>query len=191
MSSFEHACAVEPGASQDVDQLKRKLLERINNDRRQAGLRPVLLCERLSEAADLHCLEMLAEGYTSHWNRAGLKPYMRYSLSGLTDHTAENISGVMSTSFDTSTDSVERELLERHQDFMAEEAPLDWHRQTVLDRAHTHVGIGLDRFRRTKKAGFGRPPNGEELFYPVGRPLFHYSGSPILRMSPANPRSTF
>ena len=85
---------------------------------------------------------MLREGYASHWNRAGWKPYMRYSQGGVTDHTSENISSLNSTGFEVSFDSVKAEMTARHEGLIGEEPPYDQHRRNILDPRHTHVGIG-------------------------------------------------
>ncbi len=74
--------------------VKLRLVEQINADRQAAGLDAVEFSEELSKAADAHCQEMLAEDYTSHWNRAGWKPYLRYAQAGIRDATSENIHSV-------------------------------------------------------------------------------------------------
>jgi len=120
-----------------------RLVEQINADRKAAGLAPVLYSGKLSRAADAHCAEMLREGYTSHWNRAGWKPYMRYAAAGIRDYTAENIWSHTSSGPTVSADTLWAELLEGHQGFMAEQPPRDGHRRTILNPEHTHVGIGV------------------------------------------------
>ena len=119
------------------------VVEFINQDREKASAQPVVYSEPLSLLADEHCREMLREGYTSHWNRAGWKPYMRYSQGGVTDHTSENIASMNSTGFEVSFDSVKAELTARHESLIGEEPPYDQHRQNILDPHHTHVGIGV------------------------------------------------
>lgn len=123
--------------------LRLRLVEEINRDRQAAGLQPVEYSEELSMAADAHCREMLRENYVSHWNRAGWKPYMRYSLAGIHDYTSENIWSLWKSDLDTSRDELWKQLLAGHRSFMAERPPDDGHRQSILSPRHTHVGIGL------------------------------------------------
>jgi uncharacterized protein YkwD len=124
-------------------ELRRKLVEQINSDRAAAGLPAVEYSEELSRAADEHCREMLREDYMSHWNRAGWKPYMRYSRAGIRDFTAENVFSLRKTHMETALGQVWNEMLNAHRGFMAERPPNDGHRQAVLGRPHTHVGIGV------------------------------------------------
>ena len=124
-------------------ELRLRLIEEINRDRRAAGVQPVELSEELSRAADEHCQEMLREDYISHWDRAGRKPYMRYALAGITDFTSENIWSLWSSGLDTSTGELWKQLLAGHRSFMSERPPADGHRQSILAPHHTRVGIGL------------------------------------------------
>ena len=126
-----------------IRELRLMVVEFINQDRKKASAPPVAYSESLSLLADQHCREMLREGYTSHWNRAGWKPYMRYSQGGITDHTSENISSMNSTRFEVSFDSVKAELTARHEGLIGEEPPYDSHRRNILDPHHTHVGVGM------------------------------------------------
>ena len=126
-----------------IRELRLMVVEFINQDREKASAPPVAYSEPLSLLADRHCREMLREGYTSHWNRAGWKPYMRYSQGGITDHTSENISSLNSTGFEVSFDAVKAELTARHEGLIGEEPPYDPHRRNILDPLHTHVGIGV------------------------------------------------
>lgn len=126
-----------------IRELRLMVVEFINQDREKASAQPVVYSEPLSLLADEHCREMLREGYTSHWNRAGWKPYMRYSQGGFTDHTSENIASMNSTGFEVSFDSVKAELTARHESLVGEEPPYDQHRRNILDPHHTHVGIGV------------------------------------------------
>jgi hypothetical protein len=124
-------------------ELKLRLVEEINHDRRAGGLRPVEFSDELSMAADAHCREMLNENYTSHWNRAGWKPYMRYSAAGVRDFTEENIFSLWRTNLDTSEASLWKEMLGGHRGFLTERPPYDGHRRSLLSPRPTHVGIGL------------------------------------------------
>lgn len=122
--------------------LKLRLVEVINQDRRQAGLPPVEYSPELSRAADEHCREMLREGYASHWNRSGWKPYLRYAQAGIRDALEENISSLWDISFPSGEEGMWGKLLSSHRGFMAEQPPFDGHRRSILGPNHTDVGIG-------------------------------------------------
>lgn len=121
--------------------VRERLVEMINADRAAAGLAPVEYSEELSRAADAHCREMLASGFTSHWNRDGWKPYLRYAAAGIRDNTSENIHSMWTTDF--REDKLWDYVAEGHRGFMAEKPPDDGHRRSVLGEQHTHVGIGI------------------------------------------------
>jgi uncharacterized protein YkwD len=131
-----------------IRDLKVMLVAQVNSDRTGSGLPPVEYLEELSKPADAHCGEMLKMNYVNHWNQAGQKPYMRYSLAGIPDHTAENIGSLWSSNFQLTHESLRKEIISLHQGFMGEKSPNDGHRRAILDPYHTHVGIGL-AFDRT------------------------------------------
>ena len=72
--------------------LKRYVLELINDLRRAMGKDPVVLGENV--AAQLHAESMLADCFASHWGADGLKPHMRYALAGGKQLTREDVSGL-------------------------------------------------------------------------------------------------
>jgi uncharacterized protein YkwD len=123
--------------------MKLRMVELINRDRAQAGAPPVEFSLELSRAADKHSREMLEHLYSSHWNRAGWKPYLRYAAAGSRDATAENIWSLNHTNFPLNDMAVWEWLYKGHQSFMDEKPPDDGHRQTVLNPWHTQVGIGV------------------------------------------------
>jgi uncharacterized protein YkwD len=132
-----------PPAAAVAEELRIRLVEQINRDRKAAGLAPVQYAAELSAAADTHCREMLAENYSSHWNRAGWKPYMRYAAAGIRDATGENIASFWCSGCAVGAQTLWPLLLDAHQNFMQEQPPHDGHRRSILDPAHTHVGIGV------------------------------------------------
>lgn len=130
-------------SEQETQLLASSLVERINQDRAEAGLTPVELDELASQVATAHCQDMLEGAYFSHWSLGGLKPYQRYSLAGGTHYDAENLYEYETTgTLDTSPEGVAKILLLGHQGFM-DEGPDGGHRQNILDPFHTHVGIGF------------------------------------------------
>lgn len=124
-------------------EIKLRLVEQINRNRVAAGLRPVEYSPELARAADEHCREMLREGYTSHWNRAGWKPYLRYAQAGIRLATSENIFSAWDTNFPSTESAVWERIREGHASLLAETPPNDGHRRSILDPHHTHVGVGV------------------------------------------------
>jgi hypothetical protein len=127
---------------------RQAVVRQINLDRRAAGLAPVEFDPLSSQVSDLHCQEMAARRYLSHWNLRGLLPYHRYHFAGGRDYIMENLSRMTVISNDpnpisTEPEAVQDHLLHAHSRFMDEKPPLDGHRKNILDPAHTHVGIGL------------------------------------------------
>jgi len=130
-------------AQRAPEEVRLQVVQQINRDRAAAGLAPVQYAPELSAAADPHCEEMLQENYSSHWNRAGWTPYLRYAHAGIRDATAENIASYWCSNCNFNLQKLRGEALEAHARFMAEQPPLDGHRKSILNPAHTHVGIGL------------------------------------------------
>jgi hypothetical protein len=138
------AFALAQGPIYDVPRdTKLRLLELINEDRGRAGLAPVEFSDELSRLADEHCREMLHDGYTSHWDRAGRKPYVRYAAAGLSAYTSENISAVWETSFATDRANLWENIRYAHKLFLAETPPNDGHRRSILDSRNMLAGIGV------------------------------------------------
>ena len=135
--------AAEPISAGKILELKLMMVEFINQDREKTSVDPVLFSEELSQMADAHCRELLDSKYTSHWNLAGWKPYMRYSQEGFVDQTSENISSMDITHMEVSPQRLRQEMAVRHQSMLNEKPPKDSHRRSILDPRHTHVGIGL------------------------------------------------
>ena len=79
--------AVSAPSQRHLD-LKRYMLELINDERADAGLDPVELGD--NDAAQLHAEASLLGCFSSHWGLDGLQPYMRYSLAGGYQSNAEN-----------------------------------------------------------------------------------------------------
>ena len=121
---------------------KRALLERINRDRRAAGVAPLAYEPRAALAGDRFCLDAALDGSWGHWDTAGRAPYLRWGLAGGVDYHSENVAG-----YSISSGRIDRPLgallLQAHEAMMAERPPQDGHRRTILDPLFTHVGIGL------------------------------------------------
>lgn len=129
-------------STNQINQLKQHILSLINQERTSFGLRPVELDDFASKVAASHCQEMLDYEFTSHWNQAGLKPYMRYSYAGGVDAVMENVAGKWSNSgLDPARiPSIVEQL---HLAMFNEYPPNDSHRRTILQPQHTHVGLAF------------------------------------------------
>ena len=85
------SAAADAPSSRHID-LKLLMLELINDARGAAGVPDVRLGS--NDAAQLHAEAMAAGCFMSHWDRSGLKPYMRYSLQGGYQSNAENVAAM-------------------------------------------------------------------------------------------------
>jgi len=128
----------------EIAEIKKHVFNRINEDRRGHGLKPVQWDELAARVGDAHCREMLEHGYQSHWNLQGFKPYHRYSFAGGTDSVHENCCSLTIIGYShSSLSAVQEEAIKRHASMMAELPPDDGHRNNILNPFHTHVGIGF------------------------------------------------
>lgn len=140
------AVLASPAAHSDLQEtratLRNHVLRLVNRDRARYRLPPVALDVQASTVADGYARAQIRNGTTGHFTTDGLPPYARYSLAGGNDGISEN-AAAWSASYSFS----ERALVEmagRSQDaMMAEMAPNDGHKRTILDPHATHVGIGL------------------------------------------------
>jgi uncharacterized protein YkwD len=122
--------------------LRQEFLRLINSDRKHHGLKPVELDGWTSALADEYCRAQIRNGTTGHFTTDGQSPYMRYSFAGGNDAVSENAAAWSATY--RFNDRALYEMIRRSEEaMMAERAPHDGHRRTILDPHATHVGIGL------------------------------------------------
>jgi uncharacterized protein YkwD len=121
---------------------KRALFDRINRDREEHGVPPVLYEPRAALAGDRFCQDSAADRLIGHWDLQGRAPYVRWGLLGGVDFHAENVAS-FSISSGRFTRPLRELMLEAQGNMMAEVPPDDGHRRTILDPSFTHVGIGL------------------------------------------------
>ena len=115
-------------------------LELINNARTASGLKPVTLDDNTT--AQSHTEDMRKNCFLSHWGTDGLKPYMRYTLTGGEQYSAENISGIGYCPTDARryiAKSIKAELDEAMIGLMNSPG----HRRNILNPHHRKVGIGI------------------------------------------------
>lgn len=134
--------------------LRQQMVQVINIDRQAHGLAPVQLDIEASAIADEYCRLQIANGTTGHFTTDGYAPYMRYSFAGGNDGVSEN-AAAWSANYRFSDRAVYQMARKSEQAMMAEKAPHDGHRRTILDPYATHVGIGLawqnGEFRMTEE----------------------------------------
>lgn len=123
--------------------LKRFMLDLINEARVAAGAPPVVLGDNI--AAQLHAEAALANCFSSHWGVDGLKPYMRYSLAGGYQSNAENWSGLGYCVKRGEGYRAIVDMQEELRDSMEGLMNSPGHRRNILNRWHKKVNIGLAR----------------------------------------------
>lgn len=129
-----------PYTKQNAEAQKRYVLELVNSERVAAGLDMVEYGN--NTAAQIHADDMLAKCYASHWGSDGLKPYMRYSLTGGYQGNAEIVSGLnycMGPRDGHDVVSLRLDIGEMVDGFMNGTN----HRDVVLDPRHTSVNLGI------------------------------------------------
>lgn len=131
-----------------LSEAKAYLLELINRDRALFKLRPVVMDETASIAAQIHSEDTAARGYNDHYDLAGRSPDWRYTLVGGTRVVKENQLGVFCDSgaryrLCHKQRFARQEIEEVESAFFDESPPQDGHRRNILDPLHTSVGLGL------------------------------------------------
>ena len=144
-----------PSPQEQLESLKRLLLDLTNRERQKAGVQPVRLGS--NRAAQLHAEAALEGCYSGHWDRWGLKPNYRYTLAGGTGADGENVAGLsycikLGDGY-SSIDNILEEIADNVQGWM--DSP--GHRKTLLDPAYTilNVGIAFDNYNSVMVQQFG------------------------------------
>jgi hypothetical protein len=123
--------------------LKIAQLVIINKSRKRYNAPSVKLDILASRVANKMCKEAAENEYLGHWNMAGEEPYLRYAFAGGYDHVSENAYGEWSSdNYIVSSQIIGSMMKQGHEKFMAERAPEDGHKQTIIEKAHNFVGIG-------------------------------------------------
>lgn len=124
-------------------ELKRFMLDLINEARAEAGAQPVELGDNI--AAQLHAEAALANCFSSHWGMDGLKAYMRYSLAGGYQYNAENVSGLDYCIKAADGYRAISNFRDNVRNAMEGLMNSPGHRRNILNRWHKKVNIGLAR----------------------------------------------
>ena len=131
----------EPRNGEPRDSVERAVFERINADRRAAGLAAVAWDEGAAQAGRRFCAAQVRERTHGHFLMDGIPPYARTALAGLFGVGSENSATWLTSGKEFQIGM--RELgLKAHADMMDEVPPDDGHRRTILDPTATHVGVG-------------------------------------------------
>ncbi|TAL66434.1 MAG: CAP domain-containing protein [Bacteroidetes bacterium] len=129
--------------NEEALKLKLMQLDVINKSRKKFRADPVRLDILASRVANKMCKEAAENDFIGHWNLAGEKPYHRYAFAGGYDHVSENAFGEWSSgNYDTSKENIRSMMRSGHEKFMAERAPNDGHKKTIIDKPHNFIGIG-------------------------------------------------
>ena len=131
-----------------IPEMRQHMLELINAERASVGLVPVKL--GYNPAAQIHAEDMLENCFAGHWGTDGLKPYMRYSLSGGYQSNAENVSGLdycIKSHENYMVTQPKQDVREAVTGFMASPG----HRDNMLDPHHRTVNIGIAWDRHNMK----------------------------------------
>lgn len=121
---------------------KSATLTAINAARADAGLGPVAWDATLERVGDAFCAALLAEAGLGHVAADGVPPYLRALLAGETGFHRENVASYDSTA-GVDLEEVEGIALVMLASMLAETAPDDGHRRTILEPTATHLGVGV------------------------------------------------
>ena len=128
-------------AKPEFPAMANHLLNQVNLERVDAGVKPLKLDALACTVAEKHATEMARNNFLSHWGLDGRKPYHRYSFAGGVEAIQEN-DGAIDTSTPIDSAEVPIHLMSMHRAMHDEVAPDDGHRKAILNPVHTHVGFG-------------------------------------------------
>ena len=123
-------------------EIRANLLEMVNEERAVEKVPPLAIDELATQVANKHAIEMAQNEFASHWGLDGLKPYHRYSFSGGTHATQENVSAADNT-WSMKASDLKQDTAYLHVRLYQEKPPYDGHRKAILAPHHTYVGFGI------------------------------------------------
>ena len=130
----------------DRDTLREYALKLINDARTAEGINSLTFDD--NAAAQSHADQSMAHCTRGHWGPDGMKPYMRYTLAGGEQYSAENVFAI-----DFCPDDPDQYALESPTEqidfamYLFLNSP--GHRQNILNPHHRNVGIGISYRRPT------------------------------------------
>jgi uncharacterized protein YkwD len=131
----------EPRPAEPRDAVERAVFDRINADRRAAGLAAVAWDEGAAQAGRRFCAAQVRERTHGHLLMDGIPPYARTAFAGLFGVGSENSASWLTSGKEFQI-GMQELALKAHADMMDEVPPEDGHRRTILDPTATHVGVG-------------------------------------------------
>ena len=142
------AAAKRSTASYDrmpLTQARHYMVMLINYARQRAGLQPVALDPLATIAAQKHADYLLSIGANGHYELNGSKPVDRYNAVGGTDYVAENWGCTAASAYARKPDPTATFSREDIYGLMAMWMDSPLHRDNIVDKNRTHVGIGLSQ----------------------------------------------
>ncbi|BAF60352.1 Uncharacterized protein PTH_2171 [Pelotomaculum thermopropionicum SI] len=108
---------------------EQKMVDLVNQERVKAGLKPLVVDERLVKSARAKSQDMVDKNYFAHTSPSGVTPWDLMKAQGVTyRYAGENLAG---------NQTVER----AHEALMNSPG----HRENILNPNYTHIGIGIVR----------------------------------------------
>lgn len=130
--------AREGGTTSSAEAVRVKLLELLNAERKRAGIAPVAWLDSLAEVAMAHSIDMRDHDYVAHTSPTTGTPEQRLTRAGVrVSPVRENIGR------DDSAEGIHRGLMES-----------PGHRDNILGRDVTHVGIGVTEVHQGESRAF-------------------------------------
>ena len=139
---LDRAVLLDDDLESTIKDIRKNLLEMINEERDVEKVGPVEIDELATEVATKHALDMAVNEFASHWGSDGLKPYQRYSFAGGIHATEENVSAADNT-WSLKVRDLKQDTAYLHLRMYQEKPPYNGHRRTILSPQHTHVGLGI------------------------------------------------
>lgn len=149
-TTVPQANSTKTNSSENVSRYINYTLSLINSERAQFNLTPVTLAAEPS--AQQHSESMLDNGYFSHWDIYGMKPYMRYTLLGGRGSMDENVAyrGTiydcpLGSSCDVSQINVTGAIDYMENSMLYNDSACcnNGHRMNILNPNHNKVSIGV------------------------------------------------
>lgn len=131
-------------ATSGFETAERAVLMQTNLERSKLGLKPLLLDPRLSAAARLHALEMSQKNYFSHTSPT---PNLETPTERI--HAAGNLDWGAGENIALNEEAVAKVGATLMRQWMNSPP----HRASILDKAYTHIGIGVYRDRDGRSYG--------------------------------------
>ena len=129
-------------AGKYVQPIGDRLIQQINAHRASVGLSPLQQDPIAQQAAQLQAQDMEINGVMQHQDRAGRSPMTRYAaLGGHPSVYGENVA-----SYGDAVTQAEAQwhiIAKLDGMMMAEKPPSDGHRENILSRDYTAVGVGV------------------------------------------------